>query len=272
MFAASSQEIFSGVAFLRARVTTPTGEVKTELAFVLGKARVAPMKAMTVPKLELQAAVLAARLKNEIIQALTVFINHVLMWTDSTTVLQWINSNEKQPIVVANRICEFLEYTSVDEWNHVATKDNPADAGTSGITAEVLQLSNWVRAQPFLTNSPFTFVPNKDVINNIELDVNQAITIEDTVSLSTSFKKQITPVPSLFPFNKFSSYQKYLRIAAYVLRLLPKNTGYRNLDGSITDPTELDEAERHLQYLVKGESFETERTDLLEQKLDKRSS
>ena len=272
MFGDSSQDIFSAVAFLRARVTTPTGKIKTELAFVLGKARVAPMKVITVPKLELQAALLAARLQNEIIQALTVTVNHVFMWTDSTTVLQWINSNEKQPIFVANRVCEILEYTSVDQWNHVATKDNPADAGTRGMSAEVLQLSSWVNGPHFLSNSSFTFVPNNDVINNIKLGVNQAVIIEDTVSLATSVKKQTTPVPSLFPFDKFSSYQKYLRIAAYVLRLLPKHAGYRNPDGSITDPTELDEAERHLQYLVKGESFEAERKDLIDNKFVKRSS
>ena len=115
MFGESSQDIFSAVAILRARVTTPTGKIKTELAFVLGKARVAPMKVMTFPKLELQAALLAARLKNEIFQALTVTVNQVFMWTDSTTVLQWINSNEKQPTFVANRVCEILEYTSVDQ-------------------------------------------------------------------------------------------------------------------------------------------------------------
>ena len=88
MFGDSSQDIFSAVAFLRARVKTPTGEEKTELAFVLVKARVAPMKVMTVPKLELQAALLAARLKRGNTQALTVTVNQVFMWTDSTTVLQ----------------------------------------------------------------------------------------------------------------------------------------------------------------------------------------
>ena len=167
------------------------------------------------------------------------------MWTDSTTVRQWINSNEKQPVFVANSVCEFLEYTSVDQWNQVATKDNPADARTRGMSAEVLQLSSWVNG-PLFSNSSFPFVPNKNVLNNIKLGVNQAVTIEDTVSLATSVNKQTTPVPSFFPFDKFSSYQKYLRIAPYVLRLLPKHAGYRNLDGSITDTTELDEAERHL--------------------------
>ena len=173
MFGDSSQDIFSAVAFLRARVKTPTGEEKTELTFVLGKARVAPMKVTTVPKLELQAALLAARLKREITKALTVTVNQVYMWTDSTTVLQWINSNEKQPIFVANSVCEILEYTSVDQWNHVATKDNPADAGTRGMSAEIFQLSSWVKGPHFLTNSRFPFVPNKDVIKNIKLVVNQ---------------------------------------------------------------------------------------------------
>ena len=196
MFGDSSQDIFSAVAFLRVRVKTPTGQARTELAFVLGKARVAPKKVMTVPKLELQAALLAARLRREITQTLTVTVNQVFIWTDSTTVLQWNNSNKKQPIFVANRVCEILQYSSVDQWNHVATKDNPADADTRGMSAEILQLSSWVKGPNFLTNSHFPFVPNKDVINNIKLGVNQAVIIEDTVSLATSVKK--------LPFRRYS--------------------------------------------------------------------
>ena len=63
MFGDSSQDVFSAVGFLGAQVTCTSGEIITELAFALGKARVAPMNVMTVPKLELQAALLAARLK-----------------------------------------------------------------------------------------------------------------------------------------------------------------------------------------------------------------
>ena len=72
LFGESSRDIFSAGSFLRAQVTTPTGAVKRELAFVLGKARVVPMKVMTVPKLKIQAALLAARRKRENTQALTV--------------------------------------------------------------------------------------------------------------------------------------------------------------------------------------------------------
>ena len=63
-----------------------------------------------------------------------------------------------------------------------------------------------------------------------------------------------------------------LRITAYALRLSPSDESYRNADGSIIDPTELDEAERHLQYLVQGESFNAERKNLLENKSVKRNS
>ena len=125
MFGDSSQEVFSAVAFLLARVTTSSGP-QTELAFVLGNARVAPMKLMTIPKLELQAALLAARLKRDICRALTVDVNKAFIGTNSTTVLQWLNSTSKQPIFVANRVCEILEHTSVDEWNHIASSDNTA--------------------------------------------------------------------------------------------------------------------------------------------------
>ena len=140
------------------------------------------------------------------------------------------------------------------------------------MSAEVLQLSSWERGPNSSTNPSFPFVPNKEVIKNSKLGVNKAVTIEDNVSLVKSVKKQTTPFPSIFPFVKFSSYQKFISIAAYVLRLFPKPAGYRNLDGSIYYPSELDETERHLQCLLQGESFETESKDLLDRKSLKRTT
>ena len=92
MFGDSSQDVFSAVGFLRAQVICTSGAIIRELAFVLGNARISPMKVITVPMLELQAALLAARLKTEICRALIVRVDTVFKWTDSTIVLQWINS------------------------------------------------------------------------------------------------------------------------------------------------------------------------------------
>ena len=114
---------------MRARLSSSH---KTQISFIFGKARVAPMKALPIPKLELQAALLATRLKEDIITAFNVSINHVYMWTDSTTVLQWLNSTENLPVFVANRVGEILESTTIDEWHHVLRGHNPADTGARG--------------------------------------------------------------------------------------------------------------------------------------------
>ena len=129
------------------------------------------MKVMTVPKLELQAALPAAHLKKEICRALTVTVDKVFMWTCSTIVLQRINSTNKHPIFIANRVSEILENTNVYQWNQVVTCDIPADAGTRSMSAEVLQSSSWVRGPSFLRTKKFLFVPNTDVVDNIKLGV-----------------------------------------------------------------------------------------------------
>ena len=72
MFGDSSQEVFCAVGFLRARIIDTH-----KLAFILGKACVAPMKAIPIPKLELQASLLATRLKIDIMKALSIPIKDV---------------------------------------------------------------------------------------------------------------------------------------------------------------------------------------------------
>ena len=94
MFGDSSQDVFSAVAFLRGKIVSGHGN-STELAFVFRKARVATVKASSIPKLELQAALASARLRNDIPQALTLDIEKIFMWNDSTTVVQWLHSLEK---------------------------------------------------------------------------------------------------------------------------------------------------------------------------------
>ena len=272
MFGDNSQEVFSAVEFHRAQVNTSSWH-QTELAFVLSKARVAPMKVMTVPKLELQAALLAARLKRDICRALTVHVDKVFLWTDSTTVLQCFNPTSKHRIFIANRVCSILEHTCIDKWNHVASCDNSADAGIRGMSAEVLQSVSWVLGPEFLRTKQFPFEPSNEVVKNIKLGIVTKEIDKTNTSLAGSVTKSTKNPPlQLIPLDNYTSYQKLLLITAYALRLLPSHECYRNADGNITDPTELDEAERHLQYLVQEDSFNVKRKDLLENKSVKWSS
>ena len=166
MFGDSSQDVFCAVAFLRARRVSSH---RTELAFVFGKARVAPMKALSIPKLELRAALLATRLKEEFLKDLTFKVTDIFMWTDSTTVLQWLHSCSKLPVFVGNRTGEILESTSTDQWHHILSGDNPADTGTRGIFSEALKKSSWVNGPSILRTTEWPFKPDTRVFDKIRL-------------------------------------------------------------------------------------------------------
>ena len=238
MFGDSSQDVFSAVAFLRGKVTSGD-DSSTEIAFVSGKARVAPMKALTIPKLELQAALLSARSRNEVQRALTLQIEKIFMWTDSTMVLQWLHSLEKQPVFVANRVAEILELTTADEWYHVQSADNPADVGTRGLSAEALLQSSWLTGPKLLKTNEWPFSLSGD----FRLKLKQAkpvSTDEPSTELCTMLSETQSATANTFEWQKFGSYEKLLRIVAYVLRLLSKNRDYRTNSSVIIDPAELE--------------------------------
>ena len=263
VFGDSSQDVFSAVAFLRARVDSNEG-TETQLAFVFGKARVAPMKALTIPKLELQAALLAARLKDEIQLALTVPVDKTFMWTDSTTVLQWLHSIEKKPVFVANRVAEILELTTVDEWNHVPTADNPADAGTRGLSANALLDSPWLKGPKFLMTPDWPFQPSEEILKtklkNFDfIEVNTEPVYQETTANTASVASNVLTLE----WQKYSSYEKLLRIVAYILRISPTFSCNRTKTRTITDPVELESAEQKLFFLVQSESFPNETKNLL---------
>ena len=115
MFGDSSQDVFCSVAFLRGRsVVTNEGKI-----FFFGKDRVASMKTFSTLKLELQAPLLTSRLRLQMKKFLEIKIKSLYMWTDSTTVLQWLNSTSKLPLFVAYRVSKNLESNIFDEWFHV---------------------------------------------------------------------------------------------------------------------------------------------------------
>ena len=62
-----------------------------------------------------------------------------------------------------------------------------------------------------------------------------------------------------FEWQKYCSYEKLLRIVAYMLRLLDKNSLFRRPTFAITDPAELEHAEQLLFYSVQSESFVLEK-------------
>lgn len=120
-------------------------------SFLMGKARLAPMKIVTIPRLELTAAAVSVRigalLKSELDD-----IYDLKYHTDSTTVLRYIiNEQQRFHVFVANRVQLIRDYSNPNQWRYVETYDNPADDASRGTSGErLLQQRRWFEGPEFL--------------------------------------------------------------------------------------------------------------------------
>jgi len=134
-------------------------------SLVSSKTRVAPVKSISLPKLELCGAVLLAELMESVAAALKIPNMKFMAWSDSTIVLSWINSPPtKWKCFVANRISSIQSRAIEISWFHIPGHHNPADCASRGIGAselssftlwwngpEILQTSNFQPSNPILT-------------------------------------------------------------------------------------------------------------------------
>ena len=121
----------------------------------MGKSRVAPLKSVTIPRLELVAAVIGIDILQFIQRETDLSISRVLYWTDSTSVLKYISIKTKRfHVFVANKISRILEASNPSDWRYVNTKLNPPDLGSRGLLPNQLKAAElWLNGPTFLKDS-----------------------------------------------------------------------------------------------------------------------
>ena len=104
------------------------------------KTRVAPLKPLTIPRLELMSARILAVLMNTVHNALSpqMRIDEMYYWTDSKTALYWIQNRNEWKQFVQHRVNEILTLSSNEKWRHCPGAENPADLGSRGVTGKKL--------------------------------------------------------------------------------------------------------------------------------------
>ncbi len=103
------------------------------------RARVAPIKAVSIPRLELMGAELATELLQMLATVFDMPNSRVHLWTDSMNVLCWIRSESRTlSSFVANRVSRILDHTTADQWKWVPSASNPADIPSRGMLADKL--------------------------------------------------------------------------------------------------------------------------------------
>lgn len=205
MFCDASETAYGAVAYLRA-----VNKDNINVSFVLSKSRLAPIKTTTIPRLELQAAVVAVSLKNAILADLDLELDKIYFWSDSMIVLHYlINANKRLAAYVSHRITEILANSTAEQWRHVPGKLNAADDCTRGLAMQCLRPDHrWFKAPGFLQSTRNTW-PNHPVadVNGNELEVKASVlTVTTAATRSVSWMGMQILVQTQMPSSKYSSY------------------------------------------------------------------
>ncbi|XP_067667338.1 uncharacterized protein [Haliotis asinina] len=213
VFVDASEKAYGAVVY---SVTTYQNGTKTS-RLTASKSRVAPLKSVSIPRMELVAAVLGVKLILPVLKALEMNIAAVTLWTDSQNVLCWIkNHSRKFKTFVANRVAFIQEYTTPSQWKYVPSLQNPSDVLSRGATIADLKGKAWMSGPDFL---------EEDVAEEPTQTVITPASDDCEVKMPRKMKRQsYTLVTSDWCWRldarRHSDWQKLLRITAWVCRFV----------------------------------------------------
>eukprot|EP00112_Aurelia_sp_Birch-Aquarium-sp1_P026220 Seg9160.2 transcript_id=Seg9160.2/GoldUCD/mRNA.D3Y31 product="hypothetical protein" protein_id=Seg9160.2/GoldUCD/D3Y31 len=184
---------------------------KFDVRFIAAKSRVAPLKQLTIPRLELQAAVLASRLAKTIQEESRIQFKDVKFFTDSSIALSWIQSPSRnyKPFV-SSRLGEIQSNSDPSQWRHIPSEDNVADDLSRGIHVHELN-GRWMHGPDFLQLEeelwPTKYVPPPAKEDN---ECCQAAKVHMVINARDE---------NVIDYERFSSWTKLMRVTAWIKRL-----------------------------------------------------
>ena len=231
----------------------------------------APLKAISVPRLELIGAVIGLKLTIPIAKQLEFDVNEVSYWCDSMIVLGWIrNQSRKFKPFVANRIGELQSHSNPQQWRYVPSEQNAADLITRGTTVSGLKKSElWWNGPKFLQKNQDDW-PSMQ-LDNVEYERQEERKTKSGTPLKgvkTSFQKLdntlitvkiVEPATWRLDPKRFSSCLRLKRIRAWVNRFIDNcaQPRQKRTNGELT-VEEIDDSENQLIQLVQLDAFSDE--------------
>ena len=205
LFCDASEKAFAAVAYVRVK---ECDVVRSHI--IMAKTRVAPLKRLTLPRLELQGAVMAVRLMQTITKEFDYEFEKILFWTDSTLNLQCINNEDKRfKTFVANRLSEIREHSDANQWKFVPGKLNPADVATREEYTQEANNDVWFNGPTFLRCSE-TEWPAR-TLTPLDKEFIELTKVNHTHTSIPQPKKG-----SIIEFDRFSSWRRIVRIVAWI--------------------------------------------------------
>lgn len=210
-FADASSVAYGCVIYLQC--ISPENEISTKL--VCSKSRVAPLKPVSIPRLELCACLLLSRLVKKTLNSLHLNIDEVYLWSDSTIALAWIH---KEPCLlktfVSNRVSRIQDLTNKFKWKHVTSELNPADFISRGLYGDqIVQNCLWWQGPHFLTK-----ITNFDDFHFKFKDSDS--TLEEMKPVKNSvFATNVSDWVQTI-IDRVSNYSKLIRIFSFLFRFI----------------------------------------------------
>lgn len=236
VFSDASDKAYSAVAYYRSSIFQKT-------SFVASKCKIGPLnKVLTIPRMELQGAVLAARLGSSIQKETTFNIIRNFWWTDSDIVLSWLKTKScRLKQYEAHRISEIAEISPVQNWKWVPSQFNPADLATKDSNKTYID-KMWLEGPPFLRQPKNLWPPQK---RESSLEIMNIISKTDTNDC----------MPDI---SRFSNWIRLIRTTAWMNRFI-YNLKTRNgkKEGELS-VEEIEEAENSWWKKIQKKHFSTE--------------
>lgn len=263
VFCDASPKAYGAVAYIV--TTSAAGEVGVSL--IMARTRVAPLKRLSLPRLELMGALIGARLCQCLVKTLRMEHARVRLWTDSTVAMYWIKgSASRWKPFVANRVTELQTLTNPEDWGHCPGADNPADLLTRGILPSALvQSALWWRGPQWLLNDESGW----PMLGNQASQQADSYKEEMRVAAMPVMSPSQDPILNL---KDHSSFNRILRVTAWVLRFVD-NTRKKDekRKGSLT-AEEIITSEKYWLATIQKEAFGDDISNLLTQRpLSKKS-
>ena len=272
-FSDASEKAYACVVYMRTEYSN--GFVDTRI--VASKARVAPIKKPTIPKLELMGALLLAQLMNTIREVLVDELQTTTMernyWVDSIATLCWIQNCRPWKQFVRHRVQQIRELSSKEAWGFCPGSLNPADLPSRGQYGKDLSKNTFWWKGPEFLQMPRKLWPN--FVNNVsENEValrEQARETPNTIhTLATSVKRE--NLLNVVSIMRFRSKTMLLRTIAWCFRFIRNCKSRSSREGQQSlqlQVSEIETAERQLIRSIQTEAFSDEYSFLSGGKGDK---
>jgi hypothetical protein len=161
----ASSKAYGTVGYLRSRYVEDIG-----VTWIQAKAKLTPLEGITIPRGELQGAVLGVGMGRTIQKSLKLQSKNIHFWTDSTNVLCWLQGESvRLKMFVHNRVQTILLHSALENWRWIPTEVNPADVVSRGLFMDQLvDCELWWKGPKFLREHPSEWPQQKKAYESTE--------------------------------------------------------------------------------------------------------